>query len=195
MTKTKLGSVPWVYPIPIVLVGANVDGKPNFAEVGDCAIMGIRPAMVAVSLGEAHHTTRGVDAAGAFSINLPSTQLLSLTDLCGMVSGKDVDKSGLFTVFEGEQTRVPMIEECPVNLECNVQEVVQIRHRRMFIADVVECHVSEEFTVWEEGKPRVADLPTLDPILYSLDNCYYRVGDAIGTGCQEGVRHKLALDA
>ena len=190
MSKTKLGSVPWVYPIPIVLVGANVDGKPNFAEVGDCAIMGIRPAMVVVSLGETHHTTCGIDASGVFSINFPSTQLLGLTDYCGMVSGKDVDKSDLFSVFEGEQTRVPMIEECPLNLECKVREVVQIRHRRMFIADVLECYVSEEFAVQEDGKTRVADLPTLDPILYSLDNRYYCVGGAIGTVYQEGVRHK-----
>jgi len=106
MSKVKLGAVPLVYPIPIVLIGANTNGRANFTEVGDCAIMGIDPALVAVSLSATHHTTSGIDASKAFSVNLPSTDLLSLADYCGIVSGKDVDKSHLFTVFEGEHTAV-----------------------------------------------------------------------------------------
>jgi flavin reductase (DIM6/NTAB) family NADH-FMN oxidoreductase RutF len=186
MEKVKLGAVPLVYPIPIVLVGANVDGRANFAEIGDCAIIGIRPALVAVSLSNTHHTTRGIDAHGVFSINFPSQSMLSKTHYCGTVSGKDVDKSGLFDLFEGDQTEAPMIQDCPVGLECRVREAVQVEHRRIFIADVLECYVSEPFVTVQDGKKRIADLPSLDPILYALDNQYYRVGSAIGTGEQEG---------
>jgi len=190
MSKVKLGAVPFVYPIPIVLVGSNVNGRDNFAEVGDCAVMGIDPALVAVSLSATHHTTSGIDECGAFSINLPSTQMLSQADCCGIASGKDVDKSRLFTVFEGEQTGVPMIQECPVGLECRVQEIVQIKHRRIFVAEVLECYVSEPFVETIDGKQRIADLSKLDPIIYALDNRYYRIGSAIGTGYHEGLRHR-----
>lgn len=189
MTKIKLGGVPFVYPVPIVLVGALVNGKPNFTEVGDCAIMGIKPALVTVSLSATHHTTQGIDEHQVFSINIPSTALLSKTDYCGMVSGRDADKSHLFTIFSGEQTGAPMIEECPVGLECRVHEVVQIEHRRIFIADVLECHVTQDCVEEVDGKQRPADLSKLDPIIYALDNRYYRIGSAIGTGYQEGAKH------
>jgi len=190
MLKVKLGAVPLVYPIPIVLVGSNVNGRANFAQVGDCAVMGIDPALVTVSLSAAHHTTSGIDECRAFSINLPSTQMLSRTDYCGIVSGKDVDKSQLFTTFEGGQTGVPMIQECPVGLECRVQEIVQIKHRRIFIAEVLECYVSEPFVETVDGNPRIADLSKLDPIIYALDNRYYRIGSAIGIGYHEGICHQ-----
>ena len=49
--KVKLEKVPFVYPIPIVLVGANVDGKANYATVGDCAIKGL-PCQYHLSEGE-----------------------------------------------------------------------------------------------------------------------------------------------
>jgi len=173
-----------------VLVGAMVEGKPNFTEVGDCAMMGIKPALVTVSLSAMHHTTRGIDEHNTFSINLPSTALLSQTDYCGMVSGRDVDKSRLFTIFPGEHTGAPMIRECPVGLECRVREIVQIEHRRIFIAEVLECYVSRECMEEVDGKRRPANLATLDPIIYALDNRYYRIGAAMGTGYQEGSTHK-----
>lgn len=190
MSKIKLGVVPLVYPIPIVLVGTLVDGRANFTEVGDCAVMGINPALVAVSLSASHHTTKGIDESKAFSVNLPSTQMLSLTDYCGMVSGRDEDKSRLFTIFEGEHTRVPMIQDCPVGLECRVHEIVQIEHRRIFIAEVLECYVSEQFVDTVDGKQCIANLSKLDPIIYALDNRYYQIGSAIGTGYREGICHK-----
>ncbi len=192
MSKVKLGAVPLVYPIPIVLVGANVDGKANFTEVGDCAVMGIQPALVTVSLSATHHTTKGIDEAGVFSINVPSTTMLSLADYCGMVSGKDVDKTTLFNTFLGEQTGAPLIEDCPVGLECRVLEVVQIKHRRLFIAKVVECYVSDAFVETVDGKKQIADLAQLDPMIYALDNRYYSIGSVIGKGYREGTKHKLS---
>ncbi|MBE0636320.1 flavin reductase family protein [Candidatus Bipolaricaulota bacterium] len=190
MSKVKLGAVPLVYPIPIVLVGASVDGKPNFTEVGDCAVMGIKPALVTISLSASHHTTKGIDETGVFSINIPSTNMLSLADYCGIVSGRNVDKGTLFTTFLGDQTAAPLIQECPVGLECRVLEVVQVKHRRLFIAEVVECYVSSQFVESANGKETVPHLSKLDPIIYALDNRYYRIGDAIGTGYQEGMSHK-----
>ena len=190
MSKVKLGAVPLVYPIPIVLVGATVDGVANFTEVGDCAVMGINPALVTISLSATHHTTEGINATGAFSINFPSTQMLSLADYCGMVSGRDVNKEALFATFPGETTDTPLIQNCPVGLECQVIDVVQVKHRRLFIAEVIECYVSSQFVENVAGKQRVADLTKLDPILYALDNRYYSIGDIIGTGYNEGACHK-----
>lgn len=184
--KVPIGAVPYIYPVPIVLVGALVNGKPNFATVGDCAIMGINPALVTVSLSEHHHTTKGILEHRAFSINLPHTGMLAKTDYCGMVSGRDVDKSSLFRTFLGELASTPMIEDCPVNLECKIETDFSIQHRHIFVATVIQTHVTESLIEDRNGRRVVADMQKLDPILYALDNKYYSAGPAVGTGYCEG---------
>ena len=118
--KVKLGTVPLIYPIPIVLAGANVGGRPNFATLGDCGVMGINPPLVYISSHREHYTNGGILENETYSVNVPSTDLLAVTDYCGIVSGREVDKSELFEVFYGELGTAPMIRECPVNLECQV---------------------------------------------------------------------------
>ena len=190
MAKRTIGAVPYVYPVPIVLIGATVEGRANYATVGDCAIMGIRPPLVAVSLGESAFTTKGIQEVGSFSINVPATERLSLVDYFGTVSGSDVDKSGLVESIPGTNPDVPLLADCPVNLECEVVEACQVEHRRIFIARVVEAHVDERFVSDVDGRPRIANLQDLDPILYALDNTYYSVGKPIGTGYAEASKFR-----
>lgn len=55
--KKDLGSTLALYPMPLVLVGAMVDGKPNWVLAGHVGIMGHDHVMV--SLSQAHYTNRG----------------------------------------------------------------------------------------------------------------------------------------
>jgi flavin reductase (DIM6/NTAB) family NADH-FMN oxidoreductase RutF len=186
MKKTKIGAVPYVAPIPIVLVGADVDGRPNFATVGDCAVLGIHPPLVVVSLAAKHHTTRGVLAHQAFSINVPNESMVRLVDCFGIASGRDIDKSRLLPSEPGALPGVPLAIDCPINLECRVRTIVEVEHRRIFIADVVETHVAEPFVSIEGGERHIAALTALRPILYALDGDYYGVGQKIGTSYESG---------
>lgn len=183
--KIKFGKVPIIYPIPIILAGALVNSKPNFETLGDVGIMGINPPIVYISSGQDHYTNQGILEHETFSINFPPTKLLGKTDYCGTVSGHDVDKSQLFDVFFGELETAPMIQECPVNLECKVIKEFSIQHRQIFVGDVVQTYVNEEFVIKSEGQKRIADMTKLDPIIYALDNNYYNIGKSIGIGYQE----------
>ncbi|MHA2233609.1 MAG: flavin reductase family protein [Candidatus Hodarchaeales archaeon] len=184
--KVKLGKIPLVYPIPIILAGALVHGRANFEEIGDVGIMGINPPIVFISSGQNHYTNVGILEHGTFSINIPSTTLLTKTDYCGIISGRDVDKSQLFDVFLGELETAPMIRECPVNLECKVIKHFSIQHRQIFVGDVAQTYVSSEFVAEKDDQKRIVDMVKLDPIIYALDNRYYRIGEPIGVGYQEG---------
>ena len=75
--KVKLGGIPYVYPIPIVIAGANVHGTPNYTTLGDCGIMGITPPLVYVSSHCEHYLNQGILENGTYSINFPSTDLLA----------------------------------------------------------------------------------------------------------------------
>ena len=183
--KVKFGEVPLIYPIPIILAGALVNKVPNFETLGDVGIMGLKPPLVYISSSQNHYTNQGILEQGTFSINFPTTQLLIKTDYCGVTSGKDVDKSNLFTIFYGSLKTAPMIRECPVNLECRVIKEFSIQHRQIFIGRIVESYVSKNFVDESEGNQKIVDMIKLDPIIYALDNHYYKIGKLIGTGYQE----------
>jgi flavin reductase (DIM6/NTAB) family NADH-FMN oxidoreductase RutF len=186
--KTKIGPIPYLYPIPVVLVGADVNGTPNFELIGQTGIMGIKPPIVYISSGVDHYTNRGILDNGVFSINLPHTTMLAETDYCGVYSGHSVDKSRLFNLFYGELEKAPMIIECRVNLECKVIQNFNIEHRQIFIAKVVETFVDESLAIPKGDRYELSDLCLLDPIIYALDNCYYKIGQPIGKGYQEAHR-------
>ena len=186
--KIKYGAYPLVYPIPIILAGATVNGKPNYTTLGDCGVMGINPPLVYISSGADHYTNTGILENGTYSINFPTTDMLAATDYCGTVSGRDVDKSVLFDAFYGELSTAPMIKACPVNLECRVVKEFTIRHRQVFVGEVIQAYVDEAYIVERDDRRRIASMVELDPIIYALDNRYYRIGEIIGTGYTESER-------
>lgn len=183
--KINIGKTPYLYPIPIVLIGSTVDGKCNYAQVGDVAVMGIKPALFAISLGEKTHTIKGVIETGKFSINIPTVAMINKADYCGMYSGRDVDKHSLF-INEENEFSVPFIKECPVCIACEVVKHFNIEHRHIFIGKVLATFVDENYINCENGKKEVASLEKLNPLIYSLDNKYYSIGSQIGTGYKEG---------
>jgi flavin reductase (DIM6/NTAB) family NADH-FMN oxidoreductase RutF len=189
--KSKIGGIPYIYPVPIVLVGANVDGKPNFETIGDVGLMGIKPPIVFISSGNTHHTNQGILENRTFSINFPTTAMLPVVDYCGQVSGREVDKAALFEVFYGNLETAPLIAACPVNLECRVIKEFSIEHRQIFVGEVVQAHVDAALVSEIDGRKSIADLTHLDPILYALDNRYYSIGKVVGTGYQEA--EKLSI--
>ena len=63
--KKDIGSVLALYPTPLVVVGAMVDGKPNWLLVGHVGIIGHDRVMV--SMAKPHYTNRGVKETKALS--------------------------------------------------------------------------------------------------------------------------------
>lgn len=65
--KKNIGSVLALYPTPLVVVGAMVDGKPNWTLVGHLGIIG--HDHVLVSMAVPHYSNRGIRENKALSIN------------------------------------------------------------------------------------------------------------------------------
>lgn len=183
--KKNIGKTPYLYPIPIVLVSSMVDGKPNHTTVGDVAILGLNPALMTVSLNEKHHTTKGIADAGKFSINIPTTDMMKIVDYCGIYSGREKDKSELFT-YQDNEFNVPIISECPASVVCKVVKDFSIEHRHIFVGEVLGTFIDENYIITENKSKKVANMEMLKPLIYGLDNKYYSIGKQIGTGYFEG---------
>src|SRR5512137_264508 len=98
--KAKLGAKNCLYPLPTVLVGANVGGKPNYVTIAHVGIMD--PGSVSLGMNKAHYTNAGIKKNGTFSVNIPDESLVVKADYCGLVSGKKADKGALFKTFYGK---------------------------------------------------------------------------------------------
>ncbi len=177
--KKKLEGINVLYPTPTVLVGAMVDGKPNYITIAHIGIVNhARPYLISLSMAKAHYTNPGIRQNKAFSVNIPSENLVVETDYAGLVSGKKTDKSDLFEIFYGELQNAPMIKECPLNMECRLYDTYDTPTHDLFIGEIVETYADE--SVLNEGK---VDLAKLKPLLFDMSSVkYWSVGEAIA-GC------------
>lgn len=90
MEKKNIGKLLALYPKPMTVVGAQVDGKVNWLVVGHTGIIG--HDRILVSMSNKHHTNRGIKKSKKLSINLVSREMLPKADYVGSVSGESVDK-------------------------------------------------------------------------------------------------------
>ncbi len=186
MSKVNLGANAFIYPMPVTLVGAVVAGRANFLAVGWITRVNIKPPLVAMALNKAHYTPKGIRENQTFSINFPGADLMEKADYCGLVSGHKVDKSGLFQVFYGELETAPLIEECPLVLECRLYRVVELPSHDLFIGEIVAAHADEDCLT--DGKP---DIVKINPLLLTMpDHSYWTVGNRAGQAWGAGKKLK-----
>jgi flavin reductase (DIM6/NTAB) family NADH-FMN oxidoreductase RutF len=125
------------------------------------------------------HTLKGIYQNRAFSVNIPSASLIKETDYCGLVSGKDTDKVKAcgFRVFYGTLPDAPLIEQCPVNLECEVLHILNLGVHALVIGKIVQTHVNEDCLT--DGQP---DIMKIGPFVYSRGPAarYNAVGEVLG---------------
>lgn len=171
--KVKLGVRNCLYPMPTTLVGALVNGKPNYVTIAHVGIMEL--ASVSLGMNKSHYTNQGIKEQKAFSVNIPSVQMVKETDYCGLVSGKNEDKAALFTTFYGALKTAPMIVECCVNMECELVRTVDFPSHDVFVGRIVEAYCDEN--VLTGG---VVDVGKVQPLLFVMnDRSYWRVGDRV----------------
>ncbi len=179
MEKVNLGNAR-VGVTPAVIVGALVNGKPNYLAMGNYGGICPRPPVIYISVNKIHYTNAGIKENGYFSVNVPSKELLVKMDYVGLVSGKDIDKSGVFTAFYGSVKKAPMINECPVNTLCKLIQTVDQPTQEIFIAEVVETYVARECLTNE--KP---DIKKVNPLLLA-SGFYWELGDKVGNTFTDG---------
>jgi len=186
MEKVNLGAVIPAYPMAVSLVGAHVDGKPNFLAIAWFTMAGYSPPMALVCLGKGHYTNPGIKENGTFSLCLPSQDMAGITDYCGIVSGKKTDKSGLFDIFYGELKTAPMIKDCPLCVECKLDKVVDNARNEMFIGEIKGVYSEERYLT--DGKP---DFTKTKPLILSQpDTSYWRLGEKTADAWSIGKTYK-----
>jgi len=180
MEKVMLGKIT-VGATPAIIAGALVNGKPNYLAMGNYGGISPRPPpLVYLSVNKAHYTNAGIKETGYFTVNIPSKDLVQKTDYVGLVSGKDTDKSKVFTTFYGTIDKAPMISECPVNIVCKLVQLVDQPTQEIFIGEVVETWVAKDCIT--NDKP---DIKKINPLMLAGGG-YWELGNRVGNPFVDG---------
>lgn len=182
--REKMAKQSWkpgnmLYPVPAVLVSCrDKKGNDNVLTVAWAGTICSDPAMLSISVRKERYSYSMIKESGEFVVNLTTKELVRATDYCGVKSGREEDKfaaAGL-TKGEAEKINAPIIMESPVNLECRVVNVLELGSHDMFLAEVVNVQVSDEY-MDEKGGFHLNDANLL---AYSHGE-YYALGEKLGT--------------
>ena len=182
MNKIEIGSETILYPMPCSIVGTQVNGKPNYLAVAWFTMVNFKPPCIAIALGKIHYSNAGIRQSGSFSINIPSADMMDITDYCGIVSGKKYDKSKEFETFYGKSGTAPMIQECPYNIDCKLINVVDLPSNELFIGEITAVYSDERYLT--NGAP---DIKKVNPLILSMpERSYLDLGEHIGEAWDVG---------
>ena len=172
--KKNLGAQLALYPAPVIVVGAMVDGKPNWTLVAHAGVMAHSHVML--SMVKAHYTNKGIRENKVVSVNVVDPSWLKEADRMGCISGSKTDKSEAFAWTMGENG-APLIDEAKVSIECEVDGNYELEHFDHFICKILATY-ADEAVLNEKGK---IDYHTFKPVLFEFPTYeYFVTGDKVG---------------
>ena len=165
-------------PTPPALVSCGTMEEHNVLTAAWTGIVNSEPPMTYVSIRPQRHSHSIIKEKGEFVINLPTEAIVKATDLCGVKSGRDVDKFALagLTAEPSNLVAAPGIAECPISLECKVREVTHLGSHDMFLADIVAVDVDPKY-VDEKGALHMEKAG----LLAYAHGAYFGLGKQLGT--------------
>ena len=145
MSKTVWKGGALSAPLPPVMVTCSDGEQDNIITIAWTGIVNTIPPKTYISVRPSRHSYNIIKESGEFVINLTPASLIKTADYCGIYTGAKVDKfekCGL-TKTEASQVSVPLIEECPLSLECRVTDIIPLGSHHMFLADIVAVDVDD----------------------------------------------------
>jgi flavin reductase (DIM6/NTAB) family NADH-FMN oxidoreductase RutF len=177
--KTEVRAYRPVYPSPAALISSvDPSGRANVLTLGEVFNISIlKPVIVGIAIRPATLSHGLISETRQYVVNLPSRAVLRQVDACGMVSGRDCpDKLAEFglTALPSLKVRPPCIDECPVNLECEVIERLTVGDHDLFLGEVVAARIDSD-KLDEKGGIRNE---LLDPLVY-ITGEYWSIGEKL----------------
>ena len=139
-SKKNIGATLALYPCPVIVVGAMVDGKPSWTLV-------------------AH--------AGTVAHTHLMASWLKEADRMGTISGSKVDKSEAFAWTMGENG-APLIDKAKVSIECEVDGNYEWEHFDQFMCKILATYADESILNDKDKinyhvfKPALFEFPTYE---------------------------------
>ncbi len=180
MGRKTLPPTTMLFPTPVVLITCiDSAGKPNIITLAWVGVVNSDPPMVGISIRPERYSYRWIKESMQFVINLPSEEMVRKVDACGVVSGRKVDKFNTmgWKPVPAQKVKPPLIDECHVQMECEVKQILPLGSHHLFLGEIVMLHVREEVQT-ERGR---IDISKFLPLAYCPGaQEYWTLGKCLG---------------
>lgn len=178
MAKQKWKGGTLTAPLPPALVSVGDGGRDNLITVAWTGILCSDPPKTYISLRPERYSYDIVKKTGEFVINLPSSHIIRSIDICGVRSGRDIDKFEFchLTREKAFEVACPTVAESPISLECRVSDIIPLGSHDMFMADIVAVDVDERY-IDERGKLHIEKCA----LAAYAHGSYFALGKKIGS--------------
>ena len=163
----------YLAPLPVVLVTtrSKKDNKifDNIIPISWTGIVESAPHMININISRGKYSWKVIKETKEFGVGIPGAKHIEQVDICGTTHGDKVDKFELvnFSKFEPDVIKAPLISECPINMECKLEDIIEFKSHDMFVGSIARTHVDPAF-VLDNGEP---DFKKIDVLCYV--NGYY----------------------
>lgn len=178
-------AVPWSYanlwPLPATVVMVSCVGKerpPNIITIAACGVASASPPLISLAFGTRQYSLELINEVGDFVVNIPAAAQARITDWCGTVSGRRVDKfrEGGLTPGQSLKVQSPYILECPVNFECTLWDTVHCGSHDLVLGEIVQVHLDADKL---DASGEHLDPQRLNPLIsYQME--YWDIGKPLG---------------
>lgn len=157
----------------VLLVTSAHKDKKNVMTLAWQTPLSSDPLLVGIAVAKSHFTTELIKESEEFALNIPGIELLDQVNICGTVSGREVDKfkETDITPIPGQKVDVPLIDECIGHIECKVTNQYNTGDHIFFVGEVVAASAREDLFVSSLWKKDAKLLHHLG------DNKYYANGE------------------
>ncbi|MCE5284471.1 MAG: flavin reductase family protein [Pelosinus sp.] len=180
--KKQLGPLDLLFPAPVMLVVSGIGDNANIMTVVWGSIVSGKPPTIGIAVHKNRYSLQLIRENKEFTVNIPSKDIVSQADYCGLVSGNKTNKfmdTGL-TAIDGSIVKTPLIKECPYNMECKVTQEVEVGDWILVLGEIVETYLDENKLV--QPKRISPDYAQIQPLSYFGNAREYR---SIGEKCGE----------
>ncbi len=166
-------------PTPVVLLSvAGEHETPNIITLAWVGTVCSSPPMLGVAVRPSRYSYRLLNMAREFVVNIPRAGQIAKVDRAGVCSGIEHDKFRElgFTARQATHVSAPLIDECPINIECVVRHQLNLGAHDLYVAEILGTHYDEDI-LDERGR---LDTAKLDAMAY-VDGEYWSLGERLGS--------------
>lgn len=159
-----------LYPCPVLLITSKLNSIENVFTVSWAGIACSHPEYITIAINPKRYSYLLIKESSCFTANIVDKKMLNIVDYCGTHSGRECDKFSecQLTRVHGISIDVPLIKECPINIECSVEKTIELGSHTLFIAKVLKKVINDDITN-QHFIERLNPLAYLRPHYYSIN--------------------------
>ncbi len=167
-------------PVPLVMVSVagEAGGEPDVVTLAWVGTVCSAPPMLSISVRPSRHSHGLLQRWHEFVVNVPRASQVREVDLCGNVSGRDTDKFADcgFHKLAAARVGAPLIEECPINIECVTRHRLSLGAHDLFIGEILAVHFDEDVL---DSRGRLQP-GKVEPLAY-VHGDFWTLGEKVGS--------------